>query len=184
MRRSVEEAFAALHAHVRSWKTRAVKSHISVFVYPPEWEAAVLARFPAFGEQCEGEGTPIELVDVGQGLLTEVERRDDLEEALAHLEPDDPDGLIHDLGIVTSRYLKRAIGRESNGLVVGRVLVNTGALATFVSYSALANELAGAGDKAGEVPVPCVLAFPGEGDERFLNLVGRRADTNYRTPRI
>ena len=163
MRRSVEEAFGALHAQVKSWKTGAGKPHVSVFVYPPEWEPAVLARFPAFSEQCEAESNPIELVDVGQGLLREVEERANLEEALAQLEPEDPDGLLHNLGVVASRYLKRVLREDSRGPVVCRVLVNTGALATFVSYSALANELAGAGDQTGQIPMPSVLAFPGEG---------------------
>lgn len=184
MRRSVEEAFGALHVQVRSWNIGALKPHVSVFVYPPEWEPAVLTRFPAFAEQCEAEGNPIELVDVGQGLLREVEKRTNLEEALARLEPEDPDGLIHNLGVVASRYLKTVLRDGSSSPVVCRVLVNTGALATFVSYSAIANELAGAGGQAGQISVPCVLAFPGEGDERFLNLLRLRADTNYRTPRI
>ena len=184
MRRSVEEAFSALRDQVKNWKAGAAKPHVSVFVYPPEWEPAVLTRFHEFREQCEAEANPIELVDVGQGLLLEVEKREGLGKALAEMEPEDSDGLIHNLGVVASRYLKRALREKPQSPVACRVLMNTGALATFVSYSAIANELAGAGDQEGQVPVPCVLAFPGEGDERFLNLLRLRADTNYRTPRI
>jgi hypothetical protein len=68
----------------------------------------------------------------------------------------------------------------ADGLVC-RLLVNTGALATFVSYSAITNELHG----SSEGPmVPTAIAFPGEADERSLNLLGLRPDTNYRVPRI
>ena len=50
---------------------------------------------------------------------------------------------------------------------------------------AITNEIVGDGTSAAEAaPVPIVLAFPGEGDDRALNLLHLRADTNYRVPRL
>ena len=184
MKRSVEEAFNALQQKILNWYHGETSADVSVFVYPPEWEPVMLARFPAFAEECEAKGCLIELVDVGQGLLTEIQKRKGLEESLTNLEANNPSNLLHNLNTITGRYLKWIIQSTPNASIVCRILVNTGALATFVSYSAIANDLAGGSSNVGGKSVPCVLAFPGEGDDRFLNLLRLRADTNYRTPRI
>jgi hypothetical protein len=51
------------------------------------------------------------------------------------------------------------------------------------SYSAVTNELYGAKGEAGPA-APAIIAFPGEADDRSMNLLGLRRETNYRTPRI
>lgn len=184
MKRSVEEAFNALQQKVLNWYHGETSADVSVFVYPPEWEPVMLERFPAFAKECEAKGCLIELMDVGQGLLTEIQKRKGLEESLTNSEANDPGNLLHNLNVVAGRYLKRIMQSVPESSIVCRILVNTGALATFVSYSAIANDLAGGSAKAGSRLVPCVLAFPGEGNDKFLNLLKLRADTNYRTPRI
>jgi len=65
---------------------------------------------------------------------------------------------------------------------MGNLLVNTSALGTFVSYSALTARLYG--DEGEGLGASAVLAFPGESDEGALNLLRLRRDTNYRVPRI
>ncbi len=92
--------------------------------------------------------------------------------------PERPE-LLHDLGWLATTYLKAAITRPLADGRVCRLLANTGSLAPFVSYSATTNELAG----PGRTPA-VVLAFPGDADERSLNLLRLRVDTDYRVPRI
>ena len=184
MRRSTEEAFNALQQQILNWHHGEKGPSVSVFVYPPEWEPVMLARFPGFAKECEAKGCQIELVDVGQGLLSEIQKRKGLEESLTNSEANNPVNLIHNLNVIAIRYLKQIMQNAPESSIVCRILVNTGALATFVSYSAIANDLAGGSSNVGGKSVPCVLAFPGEGDDRFLNLLRLRADTNYRTPRI
>ena len=184
MRRTVEEAFNALQQQILSWWRGETGPDVSVFVYPPEWEPIMLARFPSFADECVAKGYPIELVDVGQGVLAEIQQRPGLEGALTDLDLDNAEGLLHNLSVVAGRYIERVIQSPADPPTVCRVLVNIGALATFVSYSAIANDLAGRVADSQSKSVPCVLAFPGEGNDRFLNLLRLRADTNYRTPRI
>lgn len=176
MRRTLEQALQDLRAQVRSWARGEERPELKVFVYPPEWEALMLGRLSAFAEGCAVDGEPIELEDVGVGFLRELESQGGLVEQLASLERAE---LLHDLGWLASAYLRRAITRPLSGDAVCRLLTNTGSLGTFVSYSAVAGELTG----PGRTPA-VVLAFPGDADERSLNLLRLRVDTDYRVPRI
>jgi hypothetical protein len=178
MKRTPDQAFEALSAQISAWARGEAKPDLRVFVYPPEWEALVLSRLPEFADRCAAEGEPVELVDLGQAFVTELTKRDGFIHRLQGL--DRPE-LLDDLGWTGTTCLKRLICGPLADPSVCRVLMNTGALATFVSYSAVANELSGSTNPA--VP-PTVLAFPGEGDERSLNLLRLRVDTNYRVPRI
>jgi hypothetical protein len=179
MRRTPEQAFEALRTQVRSWARGEAKPDLRVFVYPPEWEPLVLSRIPTFAERSAAGGDPVEVVDLGQGFLRALRERNGTIERLEGL---DRDTLLHDLGWIATGFLRQVIRGPLDGDVVCRLLVNAGALGTFVSYSAAANELSG-GSADGGVPAT-VLAFPGEGDERSLNLLRLRVDTNYRVPRI
>lgn len=168
----------ALRNQVKTWAKGVSQPELRVFVYPPEWEPLMIARLADLAEQCAEDGEPFALEDVGKGFLRELEVRDGLIERLAQLERAD---LLHDLGWVGASYLKRTIRQSLPGGEVCRILVNTGSLGSFVSYSAVANEVVAGGEP--ELP-PTVIAFPGEADERSLNLLGLRADSNYRVPRI
>jgi hypothetical protein len=179
MKRTPEQAFEALRSQIRTWSRGEAKPDLRVFVYPPEWEPLMLSKLPAFAEKCASDGEPVELVDLGQGFLGELNQRDGLIERLQGL---DREELLHDLAWVAATYLKRVIRASLAKGAVCRILVNTGALGTFASYSAVANELGGGMTHPG-IPAT-VLAFPGEGDERSLNLLRLRVDTNYRVPRI
>lgn len=178
MRRTIDQALAALEAQVLAWARLQAKPDLRVFVYPPEWEALMIGRLPAFAERCSAVGTPIELHDLGQGFLAEVDRREGVIPRMHGLPRQE---LLHDLGWIATTYLKRVIREPLDDQRVCRILMNSSALATFVSYSAIANEIAGSADTG--MPA-CVLAFPGEADEKSLNLLRLRVDTNYRVPRI
>jgi hypothetical protein len=182
VRRSFDQAFIDLRQHLEDWMRSGAKPGIRIFVYPPEWEARMLARFPIFAEEL-ADRIPLGLVDVGQGFLAELERRKSLVDRLAAMERQGTERLLHDLGEIGLRYLTKLLVTPIEPPVLVRLLVNTGALGTFVSYSAITNSLHGDGS-ACSVAAPSVLAFPGEGDERQLNLLRLRADTNYRVPRI
>ncbi len=182
MRRSVDQAFIDLRQHLEDWAHSGMKPGIRIFVYPPEWEARMLARFPSFAEELAAK-VPLSLVDVGQGFLADIERRKGFVDRLAAVERQGAERLLGDLGEIGRRYLTRLLATPLGPPAVVRLLVNTGALGTFVSYSAITNALHGDGP-ACSVAAPSVLAFPGEGDERQLNLLRLRADTNYRVPRI
>jgi hypothetical protein len=184
VRRTREEAQFALREQVKAWATGQARPGLRVFVYPPEWEAAMLAWYPAFAAECAAAGWPIELVDVGAGFLAEVERRRGFVDGLARLERDDRDRLLHDLGMLGSRYVQRALTTPLPDGVVGRLVVNTGALSTFVSYSPITNDLHGADAAPDSAAGRSILAFPGEDDEKSLNLLRLRADTAYRIPRV
>ena len=183
MKRSIDGAFDALRQQVTAWARNEEKPGLRIFVYPPEWEPLVLARFPAFEDECEAAGQPLSLVDVGQGFLAELERRPALLTALEKLEWERPDDLLHDLGIIAGRNVRQAISQPVEPPSVCRLLINTGSLGTLVSYSAITNELGVESDLTGGT-TRSVLAFPGEDDERSLSLLRLRADTNYRVPRI
>ena len=142
----------------------------------------MLVRFPQFVKEL-GATVPVSIVDVGQEFLLELERRNGLVDRLAALENEGTERLLRDLGELAQRYLTRLLATSLDQPEVARLLVNTGALGTFVSYSAITNALHGDGP-ARTVAALTVIAFPGEGDERQLNLLGLRADTNYRVPRI
>ena len=182
MRRSIEDAFTDLRAYLANWARSGAKPGVRIFVYPPEWEARMLARFPSFAEECASV-CPVSLVDVGEGFLGECERRSGFVEQLTAVERDRPTRPLHDLGVVARRYLERLFAAPLEEPFRARLLVNLGALATLVSYSTIANGL-DEGGPDGSLAGPTVLAFPGEGDDRSLNLMRLRADTNYRVPRI
>jgi hypothetical protein len=181
VRRSIDQAFIDLRQHLLEWKQSGGKPGVRIFVYPPEWEALMLARFPAFVDQLAAN-YPLRLVDLGRGFLEEVERRKGFVDRLAQLGAQNQQRVLHDLGEIAQRYLAKLLATPLDPPYAGRLLINTGALGTFVSYSSIANALDDV--SSSEVVAPTVLAFPGEGDERSLNLMGLRADTNYRVPRI
>src|SRR5207253_573697 len=131
-----EEAFAALRQQVAIWASGSRSPELRVFVYPPEWEAVMLARFPSFAAGCAQAGWPIEVIDVGAGFLAEVERRRGFVERLAERERADVRQVLNDLGVLAERYLERTLGADVPPPTVCRLLVNTSALGTFVSYSA------------------------------------------------
>lgn len=179
MKRTPEQALEALRSQIRTWARHEAKPDLRVFVYPPEWEALMLSKLPIFTERCASDGEPVALVDLGQGFLGELNQRDGLIERLEGL---DREELLNDLAWIAATYLRRIIRTPLATGIVCRILMNSGALGTFASYSAVANELGGGASNPG-IPAT-VLAFPGEGDERSLNLLRLRVDTNYRVPRI
>ena len=186
MRRSVDQAFLDLRAHITQWAKGGTKPGLRIFVYPPEWEAVMLARFPQFADECAHAGYPLHVVDVGQGFRHEIERRTGFIDQLSALERQRPERVLHDLGEIAQRYLRRLLVSPLEPPHAVRLLVNTGALGSFVSYSGVANALSdgGVGDGGQSLEAPTVIAFPGEGDDRSLSLLRLRADTNYRVPRI
>src|SRR5437764_9382116 len=98
MKRSIEQAFLDLRQQVAVWASGVTKPEVRVFVYPPEWEARVLARFPAFAAECAADGCPVSLEDVGVGFLHDL-NSSGLVTSLERLEQEDQDSLLHDLGI-------------------------------------------------------------------------------------
>ena len=180
MRRSFDDALLALREQIRAWASGRTEPDVRVFVYPPEWEALMLQRLPQFAADRAAEGTPIEIVDVAQAFREVVEERG-VEAQLAALEKRAQKQLLDNLRVLGNEAVEGALRAPPAAGVVCRLLVNTGALAAFVSYSAITNELHG----SSEAPmIPVAIAFPGEADERSLNLLGLRPDTNYRVPRI
>jgi len=163
---------------VDGWAAGGVEPGLHVFVYPPEVEAVMLERFPAFAEACAARGCPIDLVDMGQGLLREVERRPNLEGRLREAEQRGTERVLNDLGALAGRYVERLFRQPLQPPQVCRLLINSGALGVLLSYSAVMNGIA-----LEEGPA-VVLAFPGEADDRSLNLLALRTDTNYRVPRV
>jgi hypothetical protein len=178
MRRMLDDALQALREHLQAWAKHQVRPDVRVLVYPPEWEAAMLAKMPAFAAECAEAGMPLELVDVGQRFRAELERRS---QRLAALLRDDAAGQVsvpRDLGMIAASLMTALIQEEPTPPAICRILTNTGTLATFTSYSAMVNRLYDA------VAIPVVLLFPGEGDDRALNILGLRADPSYRVPRL
>lgn len=180
MKRSLDDAFFALRQQIADWARGTARPDVRVFVYPPELEPLVLERLPALAAECEQSGLHVELVDVGQGFLQSIERRKPLLERMAKQETEHPERVVHDLGQLAERYLSQQLREPLGEGACCRILANTGSLATLVSYSALSNDLYG--DQSFKIPT--VIAFPGEGDDRALNLMLLRRDGNYRIPRI
>jgi hypothetical protein len=177
MRRSIDEAFAALDMQLASWAVGRDGSRIRVFVYPPEWEPIMLDRFPMFASACANSGYPIVLVDIGHQFLQDMERRNVVMERLQAIEQSQPERVLSDLSALAARTVDRVLKDPLDPSAIGRVLINTGALGTFVSYSAIANGLV-------ESVPRSIIAFPGEDDQRSLSLLGLRGDSSYRIPRI
>ena len=165
---------------IKAWASGKTQPDVRVFVYPPEWEALMLQRLRQFGEDCAAEQMPIEIVDVAQAFRTVVEERG-AEPQLAALEKRASSQLLANLRVLGTEAVEGVLRAPLPDGVACRLLVNTGSLATFVSYSAITNEHHGSTEAP---PIPVVIAFPGEADERSLNLLGLRPDTNYRVPRI
>lgn len=181
MKRTVDDALLALRGYVRSLKTPGARGEVSVLVYPPEREAEMLAKLPAYIAALTEEGYGVELVDLGQRLAAELDSRPELRDDLIAMEASSPEDVLDDLGVIGTQLATREIINPLPADTLCRVLANLGALAPFVSYSAITNDLYGSTEIS--VP-PTVLAFPGEGDERSLNLLRLRVDTAYRVPRI
>lgn len=183
MRRTVEEALAELRSQIGRWAQEGPRPGVHFFVYPPEWEALMLHRLPDFARECEKANCPIELVNVGQSFLAEVEGTPGLADLLAESDRLNPRQLMQDLNVLAQRAIRGALSTASDRHSIARVIVNTGALGAFASYSAVANEAA-ADPTAVGLEIPCVVAFPGEDDEHGLSLLHLRRDANYRVPRI
>lgn len=178
MRRSLDDAFLALREHVRALAEGRVRPTAVVFVYAAEQEAAALARFPCFAAVCAEAGRPIELVDAGQGFRRELERRPEMLERLERLEQTAGQRAVSDLATLAGQFVEGELTRAPEPPALCRLLVNTGALGTLVSYSALTNAL------PEDAQAPVAIAFPGDDDQRSLNLLGLRGDMNYRIPRV
>jgi hypothetical protein len=183
MKRTLEQALAALENQIRVWASETPPPEIRVLAYPPEWEPVMLFRIRDLAERLEKEGYRTEVEDVGQGFLATLERRAPLVKRLMESEAKDERQVVHDLGVLASRYLEELFRRPLEPGAVCRLVLNTGALATLTSYSAVMNELHGAKGESGP-GAPTLVAFPGEADERSLNLLGLRSETNYRTARL
>ncbi len=181
MRRSADDAILALRQQVRAWAEGSATPDVRVLVYPPEREGEMLARLPGVAVELAAAWMPVDLVDLGQVLLHELRRSEARLTRLRELERESTYRLLHDLGVLGTRAVTRLLQPPLPDGVVCRLAVNTGALAAFVSYAAITNDLHGSVERP---TVATVLAFPGEADERSLNLLGLRVDTNYRVARI
>ena len=160
------------------WAAGRVDPGVHVFVYPPEAEAVMLGRFPSFVQGCAARGCAIDLVDLGQELLREIERRPNLEGRLRTSEQRGTERVLNDLGQIAQVYVQRLFAEPLQPPNVCRLLVNSGAIGVFLSYSAVLN------GTFGEEGPAVILAFPGEADDRSLNLLELRTDTNYRVARV
>jgi hypothetical protein len=179
VRRTIDDALWALRQQVKAWATGA-KPDIRVFVYPPEWEARMLARLGPWAAERAAEELVVQLVDCSLEWLRVIEDRG-AEQALLAEEKRSEDRLRGSLRALGHEAVMDALTRPLPDGIVARILTNTGALATTVSFSAITNDLHGA---ASGPTVPAAICFPGEGDDRALSLLGLRPDTNYRVPRI
>jgi len=179
VRRSLDDALFALRGQVKAWAAGAPPD-VRVFVYPPEWEALMLARLPAWAEGRQKQGLAVDIVDVGQAFREVVARRH-AAGPIAALELRAPASAMDSLRALARETIVGAIRRPLDEPAVARLLVNTGSLAAFASYSAITNEFHGAAERP---PAPVAIAFPGEGDDRALSLLNLRPDTNSRVPRI
>ena len=140
----------------------------------------MLARLPEWASQQTQAGMLIEVVDIGQAFARTVEARRAARPLVA-MEKRGSSGLMESLRTLAWETVKGEIQRPVESGTVARILINTGSLATIVSYSAITNEFHGAAERP---PAPVVIAFPGEGDDRALSLLNLRPDANYRVPRI
>ena len=178
MRRTLDDTLLALREHLQAWAWHQARPDVRVLVYPPEWEAAMLARVPSFASECATAGLPIELVDIGHRFLDELERRPHRLEMLLRDDASRKATVARDLGMIAASLLTQVIQADLAPPAICRILTNTATLATFTSYSAVLNRLYDG------VTTPVVLLFPGEGDDRALNILGLRSDPSYRVPRI
>ena len=180
MKRTTHQTLSAMRQQIRAWSSGEARPDVRVLVYEPEHEPLMLQRLAECASELAAEGMPVELVDIGQGFLHEIERRNDFAERLSQAEQQDPWRARNDMHQIADRYLKKLLATPVEPPVVCRIMINTGSLATIVSLSAVTNEFYG----EDRCPSPNILAFPGEGDDRSLNLLRLRTDTNYRVARI
>lgn len=141
----------------------------------------MLRRIPLAVQELAGEGIVCEVVDLGSALATELRLRNDRLKRFIEMEASSPERTLADLGVIGTRMVTRLLRAPLPAGAVCRLLLNIGPLAVHVSFSAITNELFGSTDQP---TPPTIIAFPGEADERSLNLLGLREDTNYRVPRI
>lgn len=181
MRRSAEDAILALRTQITDWATGAAKPDLRILAYPPESEPDMLRRIRILAEDLAADGRAIDLVDAGELLLKAVSVRPGLRERLEEVDRRDPKAAYGDLSVIARNAIERLLRAPLAPAVVARVVVNTGALATLVSYSQITSDLFGTDSALGGATV---LAFPGDADERSLNLLHLRVDTAYRAPRI
>lgn len=180
MRRTVSETLDALRRQALAWSEGAAPD-IRVMVYPPEHEAAMLNRLPGFVDDLAVQGLKVDLVDIGTAFVESLERAPARVENVVKLESTKPAQAAEDLGVLARRVVHQVIEADLPSGTVCRVICNVGTLATLVSYSAITNEYFGSTERRAPATV---IAFPGEGDERSLNLMHLRVDTNYRVARI
>lgn len=181
MRRSPEDAILALRTQVVDWGRNGAKADLRILAYPPEWEAGMLGRIRAAAAELAADNLPIDLVDAGVELVSVVDARKGLRERLVEADIRNPADAFGDLGSFARAAFEKLLRRQLPEGHVARVIINTGALATLVSYSQITSDFFGAGSDLGGATI---LAFPGDADERSLNLLGLRVDTAYRAPRI
>lgn len=178
MRRTLDDTLLALREQLRAWSSGRAKPDVRVLVYAPEHEAELLARLPAFTEECADAGLPVEVIDVGWRFRDELESRPTRLQTLLRDDAAGKASIPRDLGMIASGMVTELITAKGTPPAICRLLSNTGSLATLISYSAVVNGI------YDTVSLPVVLLFPGEGDDRALNILGLRSDPNYRVPRI
>lgn len=178
MRRTLEETLLALREHVRVCARHEARVDLRVLVYRPEWESHMLFELPTQAAAWALDGLCLELVDVGRRFREELESRPHRLQQLLRDDAASKPTVPANLGTIAASMLERILTSELVPPACCRILTNTGALATFTSYSAVANQL------FDTVSAPTVLLFPGEGSDRSLNILGLRSDPTYRVPRL
>lgn len=181
MRRSAEDAILALRTQIVDWGRNSAQPDLRILAYPPAWEAAMMGRIRGAAADLANEGLPIEVVDAGDILLEALEARPGLRERLEAADHRSPADAFESLGAFARSAFEKLLRQPLPEGDIARVIVNTGALATLVSYSQITSEFFGTTSDLGGATI---LAFPGDADERSLNLLGLRVDTAYRAPRI
>ena len=178
MRRTLNDALLALHEQLRAWGSGRARPDVRALVYAPVYEAELLARLPTFKAECEVAGLPVKITDVGQRFHDELDSRPTRLQTLLRDDATGKTSVPRDLGTIAARMVEDLIKSDLTPPALCHLLANTGSLATLISYSAIANRL------YDSVSTPVVLLFPGEGDDRALNILGLRSDPTYRVPRI
>ncbi len=181
MRRSPEDAIQALRTQVTDWGSKKTKPDLRILAYPPEWEAGMIRRIKTLGAELKQANLPVDIVDAGTELVATVDARSGLKARLEESDLADPEKAYGDLSYLATTALISVLKRPLPDGCVARVVVNTGGLATLVSYSQVTSDFVGTDSALGGATV---LAFPGDADERSLNLLHLRIDTSYRAPRI
>ena len=181
MRRSPEDAILALRTQVLDWGRNGAQADLRILAYPPAWEAAMLGRIRGAAADLASEDLQVEVIDAGVELIEALAARPGLRERLEDADRRSPTDAFDSLGTFARTAFEKLLRRPLPGGHVARVIINTGALATLVSYSQITSEFFGTGSDLGGATI---LAFPGDADERSLNLLGLRVDTAYRAPRI